>query len=125
MRDPHSHANQEIISQFKKHFARKEWILTDSMEDASLVVKGFSRLSSSLLSCAEGTLWQVGHVRRETMPPINFPKRFLKLTKFSEVFGVSLKSPRTILPDSPPSISTSKKTLLVTVWLRGVQQTSI
>ncbi len=54
----------EIDVKFKRGQYRVVWkqivnfhrLLTDSVENASLIVKGLSRFSSSLLSCAKGAL---------------------------------------------------------------------
>ena len=62
-------------------------------------------------------LWKLDPLKWSGFP--YFPTPFSpvhKALKFSTVFGtVSPKSPKTILPYGYPSISTSKKTFLVTV----------
>lgn len=95
------------------------------MEDASLIMQRLARCSSPLFSGAKCTLSL--HAIWETWSGLAFvvgtklrtrQDATHALTKFSTVLGTSSpKRPRTILPLSPPSIPTSKKTLLVMVCL--------
>ena len=86
-------------------------------------MKRLSRAAGSLLSCTESPLnYKTLDILSDSLNlwigcqafSFTFP-----LTKFSTVFGTfSPKRPITILPPLPPSISTSKNTLLVMVWLQ-------